>query len=83
MQYYRLGRRLVEGAQIALGLAAFLLLVFGLPGTLAYWMASAGCAQRWERSGMASDYGFWQGCVVEASPGRWLPEASVKNVELK
>lgn len=40
------------------------------------------CAAKWERSGMATEWGPIQGCMVEVEPGRWLPDERVREIEL-
>jgi prepilin-type N-terminal cleavage/methylation domain-containing protein len=40
------------------------------------------CRARWERSGMAAEWGFFTGCQVEVEPGRWIPSDRVREIEL-
>ena len=50
-------------------------------GCAAYWFDAASCEARWVRSGMAWDYGLFQGCVVEVRPGVWVPDNRVREIE--
>jgi len=39
-----------------------------------------GCHKVWEQSGMQSNWTFFAGCQVEVERGRWLPEATVREL---
>lgn len=40
----------------------------------------AECLARWEASGMRSRYQLVGGCLVEKSPGRWVPDDSLREL---
>ena len=40
------------------------------------------CGAKWGRSGMASEWGFIQGCMVEVEPGRWIPDERVREIDI-
>lgn len=44
------------------------------------WFASAQCTSRWERSGLRSDWGPIQGCMVERRDGTWVPDESIREL---
>ncbi len=50
-------------------------------GSIAY--DSWACGRRWGGSGMATTWGPVQGCQVEVSPGRFIPEDRVREVDLQ
>lgn len=41
------------------------------------------CKAKWEQSGMASDFGYLKGCLVEVEPGRWIPSNRVRDLEVR
>lgn len=45
------------------------------------WLESAGCASRWEKSGLQSSWGPLKGCQVKSWKGNWIPEDSIRDVE--
>lgn len=40
---------------------------------LVLYMPSQSCAKQAQKMGMNHDWGFVQGCMVEAKPGQWVP----------
>lgn len=44
-----------------------------------YLVQSYVCASRWEKSGMRTDYGPVQGCLIEHE-GRWVPEQNYREI---
>lgn len=44
--------------------------------------SSASCHARWEGSGLTTDWGLIQGCVVILKDGRRLPEDRVREIDL-
>lgn len=51
---------------------------------LALWGANAGmaadCRSKADRMGLAMDYGFIGGCMVEVGDGKWAPLESLRYV---
>jgi hypothetical protein len=45
-----------------------------------YGLERPSCYRRWERSGMAVEWTPLVGCMVESSPGRWVPASSLREV---
>ena len=56
-------------------------LFVGLPLGITYGVGSFSCSTQWARSGMASDYGLVQGCLVQVKPGQWVPQERVRAIE--
>lgn len=46
-------------------------------------MALERCTAKWQRSGLASEWGLFQGCLVRLPDGRWLPEERLREIEIK
>jgi hypothetical protein len=66
---------------IVIFLAMLAAVVVPLMG-LVYWVKSSKCEARWERSGLQSDYGLWQGCMVRRLDGTWVPADNVRDLSL-
>ena len=45
-------------------------------------MAAAKCDNQWSRSGLQSDWGIMQGCLVEVRPNTWIPDERVREVDI-
>ena len=60
--------------------ASLLLIAITLGG--AWAIAAYSCGARWKQSGLATDYGLGQGCLVQMPSGRWVPDKAVRDVDL-
>jgi hypothetical protein len=54
------------------------LLMLAIVLLLAWAYESWSCGRQWKRSGMKTSWGPVQGCLVETSAGRWIPEDRVR-----
>lgn len=45
------------------------------------WWKNYTCDARWESSGMNSEYRYVSGCMVEVTPGKFIPEDKYRAVE--
>lgn len=41
------------------------------------------CVASWERSGLKSEWGFYQGCLVQLPDGRWLPSERLREMDIQ
>jgi hypothetical protein len=58
-------------------------LAMGAVVVIGYWVIGGyACHARWERSGMPTSWGLFQGCLVRMPDGRWLPERALRDIEL-
>jgi hypothetical protein len=48
-----------------------------------YFTLYASCEAKWERSGLQSEFGIFQGCLVRLPDGRWLPSERLRELEVK
>jgi hypothetical protein len=64
-------------AQVIAGVCAF---VFALFLLFAY-LSSVECKQKWEYSGMKSDFGVMKGCVVQRKDGTWIPDSTFREIK--
>lgn len=48
---------------------------------IAFWIASFKCHNTWDTSGMNVEYRIFSGCMLEHTPGKWIPEKSYRTVE--
>ena len=55
-----------------------LVLIVALP----FVMMPMQCTAKWQHSGMASEWGIIQGCLVEVEPGRWIPDERVREMDI-
>lgn len=55
------------------------LLVLVMAGVGLLWLESTSCSSRWEKSGIASDYGFFSGCQIKVN-NTWVPETVYRTV---
>lgn len=65
--------------------AAELIVCIGLLAILFagwYGFARASCDAKWEKSGLKSSFSVLQGCQVEVSPGRWLPDSTIREIDI-
>lgn len=71
------------GARLNL-LAALAMIVLAIAfGFGADWMfGSLKCWGKWSDTGLQSKYSPVSGCLVQASDGRWLPDARVFEIDL-
>lgn len=60
----------------------FSLVVILIVLVIAYAVSSYSCSSRWKLSGLKTDYGVGQGCLVQMPSGRWVPEKAVRDVDL-
>jgi hypothetical protein len=65
--------------EVKISLIAFLI-VAALYVGITYVSGTVSCGNRWERSGHNSEYGLFQGCLVERADGTWIPEDAVRDV---
>lgn len=56
------------------------LLLASLAG-MGLWWKNYTCHARWESSGMYSEYRYVSGCMVEVTPGKFIPEDKYRAVE--
>jgi hypothetical protein len=61
-----------------LAILAVLALVFGLAAAASAYS----CSNKWRLSGLSTNWGFFQGCVVQMPSGRWVPEKNVRDMDL-
>lgn len=63
---------------IAVGFAATvisaLMVMFGM------WLKPMQCEQRWQRSGMQSEWTLVQGCMVQRKDGTWVPASAYREL---
>lgn len=45
-----------------------------------WWLSSYRCHARWERSGMASEFRVFVGCLVKTDAG-WIPDDRIREVQ--
>ena len=66
------------------GSAEFLLVVIvALLFYAVIWIGDSKiCTSKWERSGLQTDFGLFSGCLVRTPSGRWMPEDSVRDIDL-
>lgn len=57
-------------------------LVLGCICGLIFMYESYKCGAGWSRSGMDTDWGPVQGCLVQVSEHRWIPSDRVREVDL-
>lgn len=55
-----------------------LILLVGAATTLNY-VEDKSCSSRWEKSGIASDYGFFSGCQIKVN-NTWVSETVYRTV---
>lgn len=46
-----------------------------------FWMQSMQCEAAWSASGMRTEWGVLSGCLVEVSPGKFLPSKAIRDIE--
>jgi hypothetical protein len=46
-----------------------------------YGISKASCEASWRESGMRTKYGWPEGCLVEAKPGKWIPEERYREID--
>jgi hypothetical protein len=61
---------------VGLALVAIIALVL----VVLYEISAFQCNTRWELSGMKSEYRIVAGCLVEATPGKFIPERNYRAV---
>lgn len=44
-------------------------------------LVRASCESSWGQSGYAVRWGVIQGCMIEKSPGRWIPASALREVD--
>jgi hypothetical protein len=49
---------------------------------ICYIVAMTNCGARWKLSGFKTDYGVFQGCLVEVRAGVWVPSSNVRDIPL-
>ena len=66
---------------IAVSLAiAIVTAMGGVFACVAYAFNGRACSAAWDASGMKHRYDYMAGCLVETSPGRWIPANSYRQV---
>jgi hypothetical protein len=65
-----------RGATTVEAVVALVMLLVLVGGTVfGGWACSSWkCSSRWSGSGMRTEWGPIKGCIVEASPGKFVPE---------
>lgn len=48
---------------------------------VAFGIAAFKCHNTWDTSGMNVEYRIFSGCMLEHTPGKWIPEKSYRTVE--
>ena len=43
-------------------------------------VSSEQCERQWKKSGMVSEYGLIQGCMIKRNDGTWIPAKSYREV---
>ena len=72
---------ILNGIGVALALPVGLALVFLLMWGAFSPMMIAACNQQTSQLGINHYWGFWAGCMVEATPGVWLPLENYRWME--
>ena len=44
------------------------------------WFASEKCDRQWAQSGLKSDWGWTQGCIVQRKDGTWVPATAIRDM---
>lgn len=57
--------------------------IFGILLLVASCSSLVSCKASWGKSGLNTSWGFFQGCLVEVEPGRWIPEDKVREIDVK
>jgi hypothetical protein len=55
--------------------------VFGLIGVGGYFWNAYTCDSKWKASGMRSEYGYINGCMLEVTPGKWIPSDRYRSID--
>ena len=58
---------------------AFVLFIGGIVGVGYAWNTFT-CDSRWSESQMNSKFTFMNGCMLEVSPGKWIPENRYREI---
>lgn len=66
-------------AGVLLPLAAAAVL---LAAAAAYAYAHVRCQAQWARSGLHTEFGIFQGCLVRLPDGRWIPAETLRESDL-
>lgn len=59
-----------------------ILFVIGIILTGTYFVAKAGCYNKWGDLGFEVDHAFMKGCRVEVQPKVWVPVDSIRDIDL-
>lgn len=55
-------------------------LTFAAMVGVAAWLGSEKCQRQWAHSGLKSDWGLLQGCIVQRKDGTWVPASSIRDM---
>lgn len=59
---------------------AVVVALFAVIGAIGYSMNKATCRNQWEGSGMKSEYGMVQGCIITLPDGRRIPAENYREI---
>lgn len=57
----------------------FLCVFVGLVAGI-FKIAEATCERQWARSGLKSEWGVVQGCIVQRKDGTWVPASAIRDM---
>jgi len=57
----------------------FHVVVILVVGAICWMFASYECSAKWEKSGMATDWGPIQGCLIKRD-GKWIPSENYREI---
>ena len=69
-------RELLEKIAAAVIFLAVMAIIIG--GAL--WVGSLQCEAAWKQSGLATDWGPIQGCLVQRKDGTWVPSRTIREM---
>lgn len=63
-----------------IGMVIMILFASFLLGAGYFWETYV-CNSAWKLSGMKSEYSVVNGCMLEVTPGKWIPADTYRNVD--
>jgi hypothetical protein len=72
--------RFFLGSPVRLVLTGIVVLLFVIPITCNNTIDRFNCTRQWSASGMRHRFDWWGGCLIETSPGRWIPARNYREV---
>lgn len=58
-----------------------ILALIGVIGAI-LMLDSKSCTAKWAGSGLKSEWGMLEGCLVQIESGAWIPEDSVREIDV-